>query len=116
MGGKIDVFIGGMGTGGTLTGVGGASGTEPGHQDCWCRSGWQHLLRLLQDGEVDEAYTYTLEGIGEDFLPSTMDLDILDDCVRVTDQESFLMTRDIVRKEGISRWFLWGRSGWRACG
>jgi len=109
MGGKIDVFIGGMGTGGTLTGVGKyLKEQNPDIKIIGVDPVGSIYYDYFKTGKLTEAYTYTLEGIGEDFLPSTMDLDVLDDCVRVTDRECFLMTRDIVRKEGI---FCGGSSG-----
>jgi cystathionine beta-synthase len=49
-----------------------------------------------------------VEGIGEDFLPSTMNLKIVDEIVRVDDKECFLMTRELVRQEGL---FVGGSSG-----
>jgi cystathionine beta-synthase len=52
--------------------------------------------------------TYKLEGIGEDFLPSTTDLSIVDDIVRINDREGFLWARQLVRQEGI---FAGGSSG-----
>ena len=52
--------------------------------------------------------TYKTEGIGEDFIPSTINLDLLDDIVRVDDKECFLMARDLVRLEGL---FVGGSSG-----
>jgi cystathionine beta-synthase len=55
-----------------------------------------------------EATTYKLEGIGEDFLPSTTDLSVVDEIVRVNDRESFLWARQLVRQEGI---FAGGSSG-----
>jgi cystathionine beta-synthase len=45
--------------------------------------------------------TSKIEGIGEDFLPSTLDLSVIDEIVRVTDKEAFQWTRRIVREEGI---------------
>ncbi len=53
-------------------------------------------------------FSYKVEGIGEDFFPSTMNLDILDDIVRVDDKECFLMTRDLTRLEGL---FVGGSGG-----
>lgn len=109
MGGRIDVFIGGMGTGGTLTGVGRyLKEKNPDIKIVGVDPVGSIYYDYFKTGKLTEAYTYTLEGIGEDFLPSTMDLDVLDDCVRVTDRECFLMTRDLVRKEGI---FCGGSSG-----
>jgi cystathionine beta-synthase len=52
--------------------------------------------------------TYKVEGIGEDFLPSTTDIDVVDEVVRVNDRESFLWARQLVRQEGI---FAGGSSG-----
>ena len=52
--------------------------------------------------------TYKLEGIGEDFLPSTTDISVVDDIVRVNDRECFLWARQLVRQEGI---FAGGSSG-----
>ena len=106
---KIDVFIGGMGTGGTLSGVGKfLKEMNPDIKIVGVDPVGSIYYDYFKTGKMTEAYTYTLEGIGEDFLPSTMHLDVLDDCVRVTDKECFLMTRDLVRKEGI---FCGGSSG-----
>jgi cystathionine beta-synthase len=102
MGGKIDVFIAGMGTGGTLSGVGKyLKEQNPDIQIVGVDPVGSLYYDYFKTGKLTEAYTYTLEGIGEDFLPSTMHFEYLDDCVRVTDKECFLMTRDVVRKEGI---------------
>ena len=102
MGGRIDVFIAGMGTGGTLSGVGKyLKEQNPDIQIVGVDPVGSLYYDYFKTGKLTEAYTYTLEGIGEDFLPSTMHFQYMDDCVRVTDKEAFLMTRDVVRKEGI---------------
>ena len=46
-----------------------------------------------------ESRTYRIEGIGEDFIPDNYDFSVIDDIVQVADQESFLMTRELLRKE-----------------
>jgi len=55
----------------------------------------------VKSGRVTKPFTYKVEGIGEDFFPSTMNLKIIDEIVRVDDKECFLMTRDLVRLEGL---------------
>ena len=63
------------------------------------------------EGEIPdgvEAITYKVEGIGEDFLPSTTDLSVVDHIVRVSDRESFIWTRRLVSEEGV---FAGGSSG-----
>src|SRR5690606_5133047 len=50
---------------------------------------------------VEPPRAYKVEGVGEDMLPDNVHLDVMDGFVKVSDKESFLMTRDIVAKEGI---------------
>src|SRR5258706_7516870 len=61
---------------------------------------------------MTEAHSYKIEGIGEDFIPSIYDFNVIDDMVQVTDKESFLMARRLVREEGI----FCGGSSWSAVG
>jgi cystathionine beta-synthase len=63
---------------------------------------------FVKTGRMTRPFSYYVEGIGEDFLPTTMNLKILDEVVRVDDKECFLMTRDLVRQEGL---YVGGSSG-----
>jgi cystathionine beta-synthase len=103
--GQVTDVIAGMGTGGTISGIGKyLKEQNPDIKIIGVDPTGSILLETWQHGSIPEdavARPYKIEGIGEDFLPSTLDLSIIDDVIRVTDQEAFQWTRRIVREEGI---------------
>jgi cystathionine beta-synthase len=108
-GGEFEVFCAGMGTGGTLSGVGKfLREQKPGIKIVGVDPVGSLYYDFVKQGRVTKAFSYKVEGIGEDFFPSTMDLSILDDIIRVDDKECFLMTRDLTRLEGL---FVGGSGG-----
>lgn len=101
-GGGFDAFVSGMGTGGTLSGCGRYfKEKNPDVKIVGVDPIGSLYYEYVKTGRLTKAFSYYVEGIGEDFLPSTMNLDILDDIVQVDDRECFLMTRELVRREGI---------------
>lgn len=100
--GEIDVFVAGLGTGGTITGTGKfLKEKKPSIQLVGVDPVGSLYYDFVKSGRVTKPFTYKVEGIGEDFFPSTIDLKILDEIVRVDDKECFRMTRDLVRLEGL---------------
>ncbi|MFO0650972.1 MAG: pyridoxal-phosphate dependent enzyme [Polyangiales bacterium] len=101
-GGEVDAFVAAMGTGGTLTGIGRYLKEQRASiQVVGVDPVGSVYYDFVKHGLVTRPFSYKVEGIGEDFFPSTMDVRALDDCVRVDDRECFMMTRDLVRLEGI---------------
>ncbi|MCA9924856.1 MAG: pyridoxal-phosphate dependent enzyme, partial [Anaerolineales bacterium] len=91
--GKLTHFVAGMGTGGTITGCGRFLKSQNPHVKIIGVDPIGSILFDLHRGREGKADGYKVEGIGEDFLPGTLDLSVVDDVVQVGDRESFLMTR-----------------------
>lgn len=108
-GGEIDVFVAGMGTGGTMAGVGRyLKERKPTVKLVGVDPVGSLYYDYVKSARLTKPFTYKVEGIGEDFLPSTFDAKLLDDIVRVDDEECFLTARDLVRLEGL---YAGGSSG-----
>ncbi len=93
--GKIDVFVAGVGTGGTISGVGRFLKEQ--NPDVM-------IVGADPEGSVysgDEPRPYLVEGIGEDFWPATFDPSVVDRYVKVSDRDSFRTARAVTRQEGI---------------
>ncbi len=101
-GAELDVFVAGMGTGGTISGCGKfLKEKNPKLRVVGVDPVGSLYYDFVKTGRLTKPFSYKVEGIGEDFLPSTMDLSLIDDIVRVDDRECFLMTRELVRSEGL---------------
>ncbi len=101
-GGKITHFICGMGTGGTISGVGRyLKEKNPNVKIIGVDPIGSLYYDFAKTGTIGKAKTYVVEGIGEDIFPPTMNFKILDDVVQVNDQECFVWARRLVKQEGI---------------
>lgn len=93
--GRITHFVGGVGTGGTLSGVG---------RYLKERNPEVKIIGADPEGSILSGGTphgWKVEGIGEDFVPKTFNSQLVDDWVRVSDAESFHVGREVARREGI---------------
>ena len=102
--GKITHLVVGVGTGGTISGTGRfLKEKNPKIQVLGIDTYGSIFKKLKETGVIDknEIYPYITEGIGEDFLPQNVDIDLIDHFEKVTDKDAAIMTREITKKEGI---------------
>ena len=100
--GEFDTFLARVGTGGTISGCSRYLKSKmPNLKTVGVDCEGSILMHYHKTGEICEAKSYVVEGIGEDFLPDNVLFDQIDDFVMVNDKESFLMTRELLTKEGI---------------
>lgn len=100
--GKIDVLVGGMGTGGTMSGAGHYLKEKNPKIRCIAADPEGSIYAsVVKTGKPGAFKSYKIEGIGEDIIPATVDLKVIDDVITVSDKAAFQAARRLAREEGI---------------
>lgn len=102
--GRVTHFVVGVGTGGTISGVGRYLKEKNPNIKIWGIDSYGSVFKKYHEtGEFDEKeiYSYITEGIGEDILPKNVDFSIIDHFEKVSDKDGALATRDLAKMEGL---------------
>ncbi len=102
--GRVTHLVVGVGTGGTISGVGRYLKERNPKIKAWGIDTYGSVFKKYKETGIfdkNEIYPYITEGIGEDFLPQNVDFSVIDHFEKVTDKDAALMTRRIAREEGI---------------
>ncbi len=102
--GRITHFVVGVGTGGTISGVGKYLKEQNPNIKIWGIDSYGSVFKKYHEtGEFDEKeiYSYITEGIGEDILPKNVDFGVIDYFEKVSDKDGALATRELAKKEGL---------------
>jgi cystathionine beta-synthase len=103
-GGKITHFVVGVGTGGTISGVGKYLKEQNPNIKIWGIDTYGSVFKKYHETGIfdeNEIYPYITEGIGEDILPKNVDFEVIDLFEKVTDKDAAVYTRKLAREEGI---------------
>jgi len=94
--GHIDIFVAGVGTGGTITGVG--SVLKKHNKEIKCVAVEPDASPVLSGGTPGP---HAIQGIGAGFIPDVLDTNVIDEIIRVTNEDALAMARRLMKEEGI---------------
>lgn len=102
--GKITHFVVGVGTGGTISGIGKYLKEKNPAIKIWGIDTYGSVFKKYHETGIfdkNEIYPYITEGIGEDILPANVDFSVIDHFEKVTDKDAAIYTRRLAREEGV---------------
>ena len=102
--GKVTHFVVGVGTGGTISGVGKFLKEKNNKIKIWGVDAYGSVLKKYHETGIfdkNEIYPYVTEGIGEDMIPQNIDFDVIDGFTKVTDKDAALYCRKLLKDEGM---------------
>lgn len=114
-GGEVDVVVSGVGTGGTITGVGEVlKSRKPSVRMVAVEPANSPVITQKLAGEEIRPGKHTIQGIGAGFIPDVLNLEIIDEVVRVDDQDAIHTARQLARLEGLMCGISCGAAAWAA--
>jgi cysteine synthase A len=113
--GKVDVFVSGVGTGGTITGVGEVlKSRKPKVRIVAVEPINSPVITQRKAGQELKPGRHTIQGIGAGFIPEVLNVDVIDEVVRVTDDDAMETSRQLAKLEGFMCGISCGAAAWAA--
>jgi cysteine synthase A len=113
--GQVDIFVAGVGTGGTITGVGEVlKERKPGVQIVAVEPAVSPVITQQRTGQPLKPGKHTIQGIGAGFIPDILNLNVIDEVVTVADEDAFETSRQLARLEGFMCGISCGAAAWAA--
>jgi cysteine synthase A len=113
--GRVDIFVAGVGTGGTITGVGEVlKDRKPGVRIVAVEPAVSPVITQRRAGQPLKPGKHTIQGIGAGFIPDILNLEVIDEVVTVADEDAFETSRQLARLEGFMCGISCGAAAWAA--
>ncbi len=113
--GQVDVFVAGVGTGGTITGVGEVlKSRKPGVKIVGVEPSASPVISQFKAGQPLKPGRHVIQGIGAGFIPDILNVDVIDEVVQVADDDAFETSRSLARLEGLMCGISCGAAAWGA--
>jgi cysteine synthase A len=113
--GQVDIFVAGVGTGGTITGVGEVlKQRKPGVRIVAVEPALSPVISQCRAGQPLKPGRHTIQGIGAGFIPGVLNLSVIDEVVTVADEDAVETSRRLARLEGLTCGISGGAAAWAA--
>ena len=113
--GEVDIFVAGVGTGGTITGVGEVlKSRKPSVKIFAVEPANSPVITQRRNGQELKPGKHTIQGIGAGFIPDVLNLDVIDDTILVQDEDAMETSRQLAKLEGFMCGISCGAAAWAA--